>query len=119
MKRSVLVIAALTAIFCQVRAQQFTRCNENAATGDAAINKQEIISLVFPNPCRNELQVRCASYPGNTMLEIYNAAGQLVLQEELRGTGLFMDVRRVARGMYQARITSAGQTLAQEKFVKE
>ena len=122
-----MMVAILIAFFCDVRGQECTKSGTDTKEAMPVFNKslsfspenEKAETIVFPNPCRNELKVSCPRYASNARLEIYNCAGQLVLQEEMHSPDFFMDVQHVARGMYHVRIATDTETLAQGKFVKE
>lgn len=87
---------------------------------DPAI-ESEPVSLqlhLFPNPAQSALTVQLNSAQENTLMEIYNVAGQLLISRTTSLATEQVDVSEWAPGIYFVRITNANGVVT-EKFMKE
>lgn len=84
--------------------------------------KDKSILSVFPNPTATSIHIQLAGAidGSNVKLELFDAAGKLVSNSNLKkdNTTLSVDVSRFAKGIYTLRITENGETTA-VSFVKQ
>ncbi len=74
---------------------------------------------IFPNPASEYIQIDIP-YPAHIHLDLFNAAGAIVLSSQWQHTGGFhrIDIDRLPAGVYLARIRSGGETRT-ATFVKK
>lgn len=78
------------------------------------INRKQIAN-VFPNPAKELIQVQLMN-PRNesNIIELYNMQGTRVMQTRSNATVVVIPVNKLARGLYQLRITRNGLTESQK-----
>jgi uncharacterized protein (TIGR02145 family) len=92
------------------------RCIKDIASGIKEIPFNETVRI-YPNPANNKISIEQDGYR-NLKLQIFNMAGQCILQDELSDKSAEIDIHPFARGMYFLQIR--GQNLIiQKKLVKE
>ncbi len=75
--------------------------------------------LLFPNPCRDQLQLATLPAPSVTA-EALDATGRLVLRQGLSAARPQLDTHRLAPGLYHLRLLGAsGEQLGQARFARE
>ena len=98
---------------------------ENVLADPATVNIYELVQkemTVFPNPANNIIQVECLPpAPGTYTLTLINAAGQTVLQKEIRSAGMRIskqiNLEKLSSGLYQLLLTGEGYYVS-DKVIK-
>lgn len=73
---------------------------------------------VYPNPNNGEFSVKIKQVTGNTVLEIYNALGQLVNKVPVKENINKVNLAKEANGFYTVRVTENGKTVFNTKVLK-
>ncbi|MEK7253507.1 MAG: T9SS type A sorting domain-containing protein, partial [Bacteroidota bacterium] len=81
-----------------------------SAAGEVA----EVAVRVFPNPTNGQVFIE-AEIPGAVRLQVFDAAGRLVLSEEKSGLPCSLDLADLAEGMYLLKM-EAGQRIERVKL---
>lgn len=98
----------ITDTFCVQDTILITGINVNAAG----------VNAVYPNPVNSNLTIELSSNT-QTVIEIYDATGRMVLVEQNNsGSRMTVDVQHLSPGLYSLRVINAGGTSVQ-RFVKE
>jgi hypothetical protein len=77
-------------------------------------NKQRILSI-SPNPVNDLVQIYCGD--DESMLHIYNASGQVILEKKIKGT-CRIDISALPAGLYFAETSSHSSDAAHARFIK-
>jgi PKD repeat protein len=72
---------------------------------------------IYPNPTSNILYINLQGNIQKTRLEIIDAKGKLVLDEEINANASFVSTEQLSTGMYFIRFINANQVI-QHKFIK-
>ncbi len=74
---------------------------------------------VFPNPAQDLLNIQFDYYkPINTQIQLFNMAGQLVLQQTMKQKREQLNIADLASGVYMVRVI-AGKKVWTQKVIKE
>lgn len=73
---------------------------------------------VYPNPVTNTLNLSVLGEPRNSVLNISDATGKVVLTQKIMNNPQSVDVSKLAKGVYQLKVTSGSSTIT-SKFVKQ
>jgi hypothetical protein len=73
--------------------------------------------LVYPNPAKDVLHIQGIEVA--SVLMLYDVAGKLIKQEEAKSNDVSIDVKDVASGIYQLKITSPSGGEGSAKVMKE
>lgn len=90
------------------------------AEADETETEMESTSLalnIFPNPAQTTLTIQISAPEENTTIEVYNAAGQLMINRTTSTSQEQVDVSQWAPGIYFVRIESGGEVRT-EKFIR-
>lgn len=79
-------------------------------------NKKDEIVIISPNPGANSLHIQTTLK--DAKLEMYNATGRLVIQQNIRGTTI-INTSAINTGMYFYRVIQNGMLKKSGKWVKE
>lgn len=93
----------------------------DGTTDIVQIGKEETVSItVYPNPANDLIVVTTNQLEAlrNPILSLYNAGGQLLLQQPVKQRKTELNISSFAKGIYLIKITSEEQTQV-VKFVKE
>lgn len=74
--------------------------------------------LLYPNPVHEVLNINTQGFSATTMIEIYSALGQKVLETKIASATGSIGVSQLASGIYFCRITSGTNTTT-TKFIKQ
>lgn len=87
----------------------------NPPSGVVELNKPLNINL-YPNPAKDELTVELDQPNGAVTIEIYNLAGQRLMEQQFQAAGVLkMRTESLAEGFYILKLTS-GNNSASKKF---
>ena len=96
-----------------------TRDNTLLATRATAGNSNPVLVL-YPNPCRDQLQLSALPVIGQFTALVLDATGRTVLRQVVAGTQPQIDTRALAPGLYYLRLLgSAGEPVGRGQFVRE
>jgi ribosomal protein S19 len=85
---------------------QTSSCTAVTTTGTADIEGRDAFA-VYPNPCTDMVTVRTNVETGNVRLELFNAAGQMIVGETRRGMELItVQTAHLPAGSYMLRLTT-------------
>jgi hypothetical protein len=84
------------------------------ATNEA--DTQAVVS-VFPNPADQVIHVRSERFTGSGWLCICNALGQKILQQQVSGLNLDINVKELPTGLYTMSILNGEDGVLVSKFV--
>ncbi len=85
-------------------------------TGFASVNQTEAIIRVYPNPAKNILHIDFENSDENRRIEIYDAFGKLVLNEDILVQNSTFDIQRLISGIYFYKVVF-GNKVIQSKLV--
>lgn len=91
----------------------------SACTG---INESEINSSsinVFPNPSNGEFNVDLNSISENTIIEVYNAIGQLIVKQKANRLTNSINLKNEVNGIYTIRIIENGEVIQKTNIIKQ
>jgi hypothetical protein len=92
------------------------RCVKDIASRVRDIQFKEIIKI-FPNPATNQFSVE-HNGTQDLKLQVFNMAGECVLQHELNDKSTEIDIRALPQGIYAIQISSEDWTI-QKKLIRE
>lgn len=102
----------------------YNSCGNNTNCQTISINGTRISNTpgfgqinVYPNPATQLLTIENA--PPGTQLTVYDMAGRLVLQQQLKSREELIDVSFLTPGMYLVRMTNNEGKQLQTKFMKQ
>ena len=84
---------------------------------DNPSNTLENLISVYPNPVVNELNINVTEQVENVTVNIYNVAGQLVINENFSDNNISVNTANLTQGVYIAKININGK-ISTVKFVK-
>ena len=91
-----------------------------AITGEGLLSTEEMTSLdsfsLYPNPAQEALNISATTQVER--IQVYNLAGQRVMERELNANTARIDVSNLKSGIYLLQVESQGQSTAY-KFIKE
>jgi len=76
------------------------------------------VITIYPNPNNGMFTVKLNLISENTMLEIYNALGTLVLKQKVTDFLMLINLAELPDGIYQARIIVSNQITKHAKIIK-
>jgi hypothetical protein len=92
--------------------------DSNCVTGVKEFEKKEFVN-VYPNPATNKLTLNNSSVIGNFQVNILDATGRLLQNEQLSGIGgHVLNLSGLAQGIYYCRITQGNEVVLFEKVIK-
>lgn len=62
---------------------------------------------IFPNPASNEINIELKDHTENTLLEMYNSKGQMVLKSIIYGSSNIIDINGLLPGLYLINLTNS------------
>ncbi len=86
--------------------------------GIKEVNGKLIRSSIYPNPTTGIFNIAISEISENTILEIYNQLGQLVVSHKLTRTLQSLDVSGVSNGMYFIKIKENNQIIDSFRLIK-
>jgi hypothetical protein len=72
----------------------------------------------FPNPAKNQLNLKLNGFDGTAEIGIYNANGTRMLTKKSTAGTTSLDVSSLPSGVYMINVNAGKATLARTKFVK-
>lgn len=87
-----------------------------------SINESEINSStinVFPNPNNGEFNVNLNSISENTIIEVYNAIGQLIVKQKANRLTNSLNLKNEVNGIYTIRIIENGEVIQKTNIIKQ
>ncbi len=85
---------------------------------DPVVTGKGLVKL-YPNPVSDLLKISVLGEPGiNSMLQITNTEGKVVMRQRLVNNPASVDVSKLAKGSYSVSVSNAGKVVT-AKFVKE
>ena len=76
--------------------------------------------VLFPNPCRDQLQLSALPVLGPVSAQVLDATGRMVLRQSIAPARPQLDTRTLASGLYYLRLVSAaGEQVGRGQFVRE
>ncbi len=79
---------------------------------------QALSFSIYPNPAEESINIHSSSIWNNARLCIFNSTGSLVMDTNISGNFLPLDISSLAGGVYSVQIISNGK-FVQEKFIVE
>ena len=80
--------------------------------GKLALDVEAI--LVYPNPTYSELTIELGEMPTNAQARLFNAKGQLLMEQGLSSTRSQMNLEALPEGIYWLRIQESKRTFVQK-----
>ena len=74
---------------------------------------------VFPNPNNGEFNVNLNSISENTIIEVYNAIGQLIVKQKANRLNNSLNLKNEVNGIYTIRITENGEVIQKTNIIKQ
>jgi hypothetical protein len=74
---------------------------------------------VFPNPNNGEFNVNLNSISENTIIEVYNAIGQLIVKQKANRLNISLNLKNEVNGIYTIRITENGEVFQKTNIIKQ
>ncbi len=74
---------------------------------------------IFPNPSSGEFSINLNSFSEKTSVEIYNALGQLILNEKVNNSLVKFNLTQMPKGIYVLRLKENNAVIKTEKLVKD
>jgi hypothetical protein len=74
---------------------------------------------VFPNPNNGEFNVNLNSISENTIIEVYNAIGQLIVKQKANRLNNSLNLKNEVNGIYTIRITENGEVFQKTNIIKQ
>jgi len=76
--------------------------------------------VLFPNPCRDQLQLSALPALGRVTAQVLDATGRVVLRQSVVAAQPLLDTHALAPGLYYLRLVgAAGEPLGRGQFVRE
>lgn len=72
--------------------------------------KEELNGMIFPNPAREKTTIKMET-SGNYLVNIFDSAGKLVINDQFYGFGKDINTTRLQRGSYTVKVYLTGQSL--------
>lgn len=82
-------------------------------------NKKQLLE-VFPNPARDFVKISCSGLKGNTVLEISDVNGKIVLQKRFSNIAALtdmIDISGLSAGIYQVRVINNGNAATKKMTI--
>ncbi|GIV28054.1 MAG: hypothetical protein KatS3mg027_1868 [Bacteroidia bacterium] len=73
--------------------------------------------IIYPNPTNGIITIEIPEIAENTTLQIYNAYGQLMLQQQIKPTQTQVDLSPFGKGLYVVQIRDALNNISTNKIV--
>jgi len=75
--------------------------------------------LVYPNPASNQLFIQTGLNLANSVFNIYNLAGEIVLQQQINSKTDVINISCLISGVYIYKIEQDNKIIDTGKFVKK
>ena len=72
------------------------------------VDPDEAVFIVYPNPCDTWFAVGIVGYTATFKVEVYNSAGQLVVEKEGVHNDEHIDITNLPAGGYTVKVTTLG-----------
>lgn len=83
------------------------------------INENKSSSInIYPNPVEDYIIVDLHDNSAGNKIELFNYAGELLLQKDLNSSGSRLDIAAYPKGLYLLRITRNKTLISQQKLIK-
>jgi hypothetical protein len=81
-----------------------------------SVNETEIVNAIYPNPTSDNLHINATAM---THVSVYNAMGQMVLDQEVSGDEVVLNMGQFEAGVYMVKVTTeAGSSVKRINVVK-
>ena len=85
-------------------------------THTTAVEETEIVNAIYPNPTSGDLHINATAM---TRVSVYNAMGQMVYNQDVKGDEMVIDMAQFEAGVYMVRIdTESGSSVKRITVVK-
>lgn len=82
------------------------------------IADEEAIFEIFPNPVSDVLYVNYSDFQSNVSIELYDALGKLVVNQQLNNQQISVDLSGLQNGLYFIKLMNGNQVLNTRKVIK-
>ena len=86
------------------------------AIGSADMNENDVSAKIYPNPAHDVVYI--ADVSGIVQVKVFNQQGNLVIDENVSGVSVSLDISKLSPGMYIMQVSSLSGTV-KRKLVKE
>ena len=85
-------------------------------TDPDAVEENEVVNAIYPNPTKGELHINATAM---TRISVYNAMGQMVLDQEVSGDEMVLNMAQFETGVYMVKVTTeTGSSVKRINVVK-
>jgi len=88
----------------------------NYSAGNSVLSNDLTYFTIYPNPTSGQFTIELYEFEDNTMIELYNSLGRIMLKEELISNSQQIDAGKIEKGIYFIKITNEKRQMI-EKIV--
>ena len=89
---------------------------ETVTTGEDGVEENSVVNAIYPNPTNGELHINATAM---TRISVYNAMGQMVLDQEVSGDEMILNMGQFESGVYMVQVTTeSGSSVKRINVVK-